>query len=87
VERKTAEYEQAINLAKADAYRGQESRRETAMSEKAELVGKAKLEAEQAIRESRVRFTEQAEAARKALGSEVSTLARELTTAMLRDNS
>jgi|SRR5262249_44773087 len=87
VERKTAEYEQAINLAKAEAYRGQENRREAAISEKAELVGKAKHEAEQAIREARARFAEQAEAARKALGNEVDTLAKELTAAMLRENS
>jgi F-type H+-transporting ATPase subunit b len=85
VEQKTSEYEQAIRTARAEAYRVQEIQREHALSEKAALVAKAKTEAEKAVQEGRTRLAAEAEAARQKMAAEIDTLAKQLTTAILRD--
>jgi F-type H+-transporting ATPase subunit b len=85
VEQKTSEYEQALRNARSEAYHQQEVQRERALSERAELIAKAKSEAEKAIEEGRASLTAQAEAARKRIEGEVDTLAKQLTTAILRD--
>ena len=85
VEKRTAEYEQAIRAARTDAYRQQEIQRDKALSEKAELVAKAKLEAEAAVQEGRARLKAEADAAQQKIASEVDSLAKKLTTAILRD--
>ena len=85
VEQKTSEYEQALRNAKSEAYHQQEVQRERALAERAELVAKAKSEAEKAIEAGRASLTAQAEAARKKIEGEVDTLAKQLTTAILRD--
>ncbi|HLH30453.1 MAG TPA: ATP synthase F0 subunit B [Terriglobia bacterium] len=85
VEKRTAEYEEAIRNARTEAYRHQELQRDKALSEKAELVAKAKKEAEAAVQAGRVRLTAQAEEAQKQITVEVDSLAKKLTTAILRD--
>ncbi|HEY2382643.1 MAG TPA: ATP synthase F0 subunit B [Terriglobia bacterium] len=85
VEKRTAEYENAMRAARNDAYRQQEAQRDKALSEKAELVAKAKQEAEAAVQEGRARLTAEAEAASRKIAVEVDSLAKKLTTAILRD--
>lgn len=85
VEKRTAEYEQAMRAARSEAYHQQEVQRDKALAEKADLVAKAKSEAEAAVQEGRARLTAEAEAARKKIASEVDALAKTLTTAILRD--
>ena len=85
VEQRTSEYEQAMRNARSEAYRQQEMQRERSLAEKSELVAKAKIEAEKVVREGRARLTAEAEAAQKKMAGEVDTLAKKLTTAILRD--
>jgi F-type H+-transporting ATPase subunit b len=85
VEQKTAEYEQALRTTRSDAYRYQELEREHALAEKAQLVAKAKAEAGNAVHEGRARLVAEADAAKDRLSAEVDTLAKQLTTAILRD--
>jgi F-type H+-transporting ATPase subunit b len=85
VEQKTSEYEQALRNAKSEAYHRQEIQRERTLAERADLIAKAKNEAEKAIEEGRASLAAQAESARKKIENEVDTLAKQLTTAILRD--
>jgi F-type H+-transporting ATPase subunit b len=85
VEKRTEEYEQAMRTARADAYRQQEIERDKALSEKAELVAKAKREAETAVQEGRARLRSEADAARGKISDDLDVLARKLTTTILRD--
>jgi F-type H+-transporting ATPase subunit b len=85
VEQRTSEYEQAMRTARSEAYRLQERQREHTLTEKAELVVRAKTEAEKAILEARARLTAEAEVARGKMAAEVDTLAKQLTTAILRN--
>jgi F-type H+-transporting ATPase subunit b len=85
VEKRTAEYELAMRTARTEAYEQQEIQRDKALTEKAELVAKAKAEAEAAVQEGRARLRAEAEAARQKLAGEVDSLAKKLTTAILRD--
>jgi len=85
VEKRTDEYEQAMRSARADAYRQQEAERDKALSEKAELVAKAKREAETAVQEGRARLRSEADAARAKISGDLDALAKRLSTAILRD--
>ena len=85
VEKRTEEYEQAMRTARADAYRQQEIERDKALSEKAELVAKAKREAETAVQDGRARLRSEADAARAKIAGDLDVLARKLTTTILRD--
>ncbi len=85
VEQRTAEYEQALRTSRAEAYRLQEKERERALTEKTELIARAKSEADKAVQEGRARLTAEAQAARKKMEAEIDTLASKLTTAILRD--
>src|SRR5262245_34044087 len=57
VEAKTAEYEQALKNARTETYRRQEMERERALTERAELVARAKSEADKAVQEGRLQLT------------------------------
>src|SRR5215467_5611814 len=85
VEKRTEEYEQAMRTARADAYRQQEIERDNALSEKAELVAKAKREAETGVQEGRARLRSEADAARAKISGDLDALAKRLTTTILRD--
>ncbi len=84
-EQKAAEYENALKAARAEAYRRQEAVREKALTEKAEVVTKAKIEAEKAVQEGRARIAAEAAGARESLAVEVDNLAKELATSILRN--
>ena len=85
VEKRTAEYENAIRTAKTETYRLQETQRDKTLSERADLVARAKKEAESAVQEGRAQLLAEADAARKKIDAEVDSLAKKLTTAILRD--
>jgi len=84
-DRKTGEYEQTIKSARAETFRRQETQREKVLSERAELVNRAKQDADKNVREAKVRLTAEADAARASLDAEVDGLAKRLTTAILQD--
>jgi F-type H+-transporting ATPase subunit b len=85
VENKVAGYEQTLKKARGEIYREQELRREAAVAQKAELVAKARKEAEALVHEGRTRLTTQAQVAKKNLESEVDILARKLTATILKN--
>src|SRR5436305_1630535 len=53
VDKKTAEYEQAIRAARAEGYRKQELSREEALAARSALIAKAKAAAEQSLQASK----------------------------------
>lgn len=85
VEQRTSEYEHSLGTARSEAYRQQEMQRERALNEKSELVATAKMEAEKTVQAGRTRLSAEADVARKKMAGEVDTLAKKLTTAILRD--
>ena len=85
VEQRTSEYEHAMRNARTEAYRQQEMQRARALTEKSELVASAKMEADKAVQQGRARLAAEAESARQKMAGEVDTLAKKLTTAILRD--
>jgi F-type H+-transporting ATPase subunit b len=84
-DRKTAEYEQVLKNARADTFRRQEMQREKAISERSELLSRAKHEAENNVRDAKARLQAEADIAGKKLDAEVDVLARQLTAAILQD--
>src|SRR4051794_25670884 len=85
VEKRTEEYEQAMRAARADAYRQQEIERDKALSEKAELVAKAKREGEAAVQKGSAGLLAKADAAGKKIPVDLDLPPKNLTTAILRD--
>ncbi len=85
VELRTSEYEQALRAARTEAYRGQEQEREQALIHKAELILEARRQAEKTVEEGRANLSAQGEVISKKLEAEVDTLAKKLTTSILRD--
>ncbi len=85
VELRTSEYEQALRGARNEAYLRQEKEREDALIRKADLVSEAKRQADQAVAAGREQLAAQSEEIRKKLETEVDTLAKKLTTSILRD--
>jgi len=85
VEARTAEYEQALRAARSEAYRRQETERETALARKAELVAQAKKQADKTTEQGKAGLSVQRETILKKLETEIDTLANRLTTSILRD--
>lgn len=85
VERKTREYETAVREARAEAYRLQERMLTEAVEERGNLVAQAKGETEKAAETARVNLASQAKLATQELEREVETLARSLSSTILRD--
>jgi F-type H+-transporting ATPase subunit b len=84
-EQKAAEYENALKNARSEVYKIQETNRERALGEKADLVTQAKAEADKAVQEGRQRIAAEASSARQNLLGEVDNLARNLKTSILRN--
>ena len=85
VEKKTAEYESAVRDARSEAYRNQETIRDTALEEKARLLSDARQEADKIIDDARTRLAEESADAKKRLESEIDTLAGRLSDSLLQD--
>jgi F-type H+-transporting ATPase subunit b len=86
-DKKASEYDTALKTARAETFKRQESQREKALAERTELLAHAKVEADRTVQDARVRLLSEAETARMKLNTEVTGLARELTSALLQDRS
>jgi F-type H+-transporting ATPase subunit b len=86
-DRKAGEYENALKAARAETFRRQESQREQVLAERTELLGRTKTETDKTVQEARGRLMSEAEAATKTLDTQVDSMARDLTTALLQDRS
>ena len=86
-DKKAGEYEQALKSARTDTFRSQEAKREQSLAERAELLNRAKVDADKTVQDARLRLQSEAEAATRKLDSEVTGLANELTAVLLRDKS
>jgi len=86
-DRKSLEYENALKAARAESFRAQEKQREKALADRAELLTRTKLEADKTVQEARVRLQAEAATASTKLDSQVESLAKELTSAILQDRS
>ena len=85
VELRTSEYEQALKVARSEAYQRQEEVRGDALMRKADLISEAKRQADQTVAAGRAQLAAQGETIRTKLEAEVDTLAKKLTTSILRD--
>ena len=86
-DKKTGEYEAALKSARTETFRSQESQREKALAEKAELLSHAKLEADKTVQDARTRLLSEAETAGRKLDTEIAGLASQLTSTLLQDRS
>jgi F-type H+-transporting ATPase subunit b len=84
-DRKTGEYEQAIKSARGETFRRQETQREKAISDRTELLNRAKQDAEKNVLEAKGRLNAEAQEAGVRLDAEVDSLAKQLTAAILQD--
>ena len=86
-DKKAGEYEKALKAARTETFRRQESQREQALTERTELLSRAKIETDKTVQDARKRLLSEAEAASSKLDTEVAGLARDLTSAILQDRS
>ena len=86
-DRKAQEYEQQLKAARAETFKLQESLRDKALAERAELLTKAKTDSDKTIQETRTRLLSEAETAARKLDAEVAGLAGQLTNVLLQEKS
>jgi len=86
-DKKAGEYELALKSARTETFRRQEGQREQALSERTELLSRAKTDADKTVHDAHTQLLAEAESARRKLDSEVTGLAKELTSALLQDKS
>jgi F0F1-type ATP synthase membrane subunit b/b' len=82
-ERKTSEYQEALQSHAADVYRQQEQDRQRAMEKRTEILRQAREKAEERIARARREIGEEAEIAKKALLNESEQMAQRITRAIL----
>jgi len=86
-DKKAGEYENALKAARSETFRRQESLREQALAERTELLTRTKVESDKTVQEARTRLLAEAETASRKLDTQVDSLAKELTSALLQDRS
>jgi len=86
-DQKSLEYENALKAARSETFRSQEALREKAIAERTELLTRTKMETDKTVQEARIRLRAEADSASRQLDSQVDTLARELTSALLQERS
>ena len=86
-DQKSLEYENALKAARSETFRSQEVLREKAIAERTELLTRTKMETDKTVQEARIRLRAEADSASRQLDSQVDTLARELTSALLQERS
>ena len=86
-DKKAGEYENALKAARSETFRRQESLRERALAERTELLTRTKVESDKTVQEARTRLLAEAETASRKLDTQVDSLAKELTSALLQDRS
>ncbi len=85
IESKTAEYESALREARSEAYQHQESIRDAALEEKAELLADARRETETMIEEARKTLGAETANAKQRLEGEIDALAARLSETLLQE--
>ena len=85
IESKTAEYESALREARSEAYQHQESIRDAALEEKAELLADARRETETMIEEARKTLGAETARAKQRLEGEIDALAARLSETLLQE--
>jgi len=84
---KAAEYENALKAARSETFKRQESLREQALAERTELLTRTKVESDKTVQEARTRLLAESDSASRKLDTQVDSLAKELTAALLQDRS
>jgi F-type H+-transporting ATPase subunit b len=85
IESKTAEYESALREGRSEAYQHQESIRDAALDEKAELLADARRETETMIEEARKTLGAETAKAKQRLEGEIDALAARLSETLLQE--
>ncbi len=77
-DQKTAEFERALQAARAEIYKDQEVMRQRWLAEQAETLASARAEADAKIREARVDISQDVERAKEELASSAASLSEQI---------
>ncbi len=83
-EKKSSEFEQALQLARADLHKEHEALRRKWTEEQAEEIAKARTEADREIEEAKHRIAEETKRAEAELSASVDSLSQQIVTSLLR---
>ncbi len=83
-EKKTSEFEHALQLARAEIYQEHEALRRKWLAEQVEAVAKARAEADQKIEEARLQIAAEAESAQSQLNASVEPLSEYIISSVLK---
>jgi F-type H+-transporting ATPase subunit b len=78
VDKKTAEFERALQAARAEIYKDQEAMRQRWLAEQAETLATARAEADARIRQARAAISQEVERAKEELAAEAASLSEEI---------
>jgi F0F1-type ATP synthase membrane subunit b/b' len=84
VEKKTAEYQEALRAARSELYRIQEQERRNALERRAELVRQEQERAQEAVLRARDEIRMEVEAAKKSLAADSEQIALSITQSILK---
>lgn len=77
-DQKTAEFERALQAARAEIYKDQEAMRQRWLAEQAETLASARAEADAKIREARAEISQDIERAKEELASSAASLSEQI---------
>ena len=83
-EKKTSEFEHALQLARAEIYQEHEAMRRRWLAEQVETVAKARAEADRKIEEARLQIAAEAESAQAQLKASVDSLSEHIVNSVLK---
>lgn len=83
-EKKTSEFEHALQLARAEIYQEHEALRRKWLAEQVETVAHARAEADRKIEEARLQIAAEAESAQAELNASVDALSEQIVSSVLR---
>jgi F-type H+-transporting ATPase subunit b len=83
-EKKTSEFEQALQLARADLHREHDKLRQQWIQEQTERIAQARAEADTQIEEAKREIAEEVRLAEADLAASVETLSRQIESSLLR---
>ena len=82
-EKKTAQYEESLQSARAELYQQQEQERQKAIERRAEIVQRARTQAEEMVARARQEIEKDVEEAKKRLATETEPMAQSISRAIL----
>jgi F-type H+-transporting ATPase subunit b len=77
-DQKTAEFERALQAARAEIYKDQEAMRQRWLAEQAEALAKARADADAKIREARAQIAQEVDQAKEQLASSAASLSEQI---------